>query len=152
MLAALLMGVGFAVVVLLPGVVRRVMRAVSEPRYIGVLLPAAIAPVVVSTFAGADVGRLSSAATPALSLLLAFYLVLVADTAQIVLVSVAAGIFIRQWHLFGVIPRTEFGYRTYFYGVNEFGVAALAVLAVVAVAVMALDRRARISASSYAVP
>ena len=140
-LAALLTGVGFAALALLPGVVRRVMKAVPQPRYVGALLPAALVPIVLSTFAGADVGRLSSAATPVLSLVLAFYLVLVANTAQVLLLAVAAGIFIRQWSLFEVIPRTEHGYRTYFYGVDDFGAATLALLAVVAAAIIVLDVR-----------
>jgi hypothetical protein len=141
MLAALLTGVGFAAVALLPVVVRRAMTAVPQPRYIGALLPAALVPIVLSTFAGADVGRLSSAATPVLSLVLAFYLVLVASATQVVLLAVATGIFIRQWSLFEVIPRTEHGYRTYFYGVKDFGTATLVFLAVVAAAITLLDLR-----------
>jgi len=72
---------------------------------------------------------------------LAFYLVLVASTAQVVLLTIAAGIFIRQWNLFGVIPRTEHGYRIYFYGVDHFGATTLAILVVIAAAVALLDHR-----------
>jgi hypothetical protein len=141
MLAALLMGVGFAGFALLPGGIRRVMRRVQHPRYLAVLLPAALVPILLSTVGGADVGRLSSAATPVLSLMLAFYLVLVASTAQVVLLTLAAGIVIGQWNLFGVIPRTERGYRMYFYGLNHFGATTVAILVVIAAAVALLDHR-----------
>jgi len=141
MLAALLMGVGFAGFAMLPSGVRRVMRRVEHPRYLAALLPAALVPILLSTVGGADVGRLSSAATPVLSLMLAFYLVLVASTAQIVLLTVAAGIVIGQWNPFGVVPRTEHGYRIYFYGADHFGATTLAILVVIAAAVALLDHR-----------
>ena len=76
-----------------------------------------------------------------LSLVLAFYLVLVSSAVQVLLLAVATGVFIRQWSLFQVIPRTEHGYRTYFSGVNDFGAPTLALLAVVAAAVIVLDLR-----------
>jgi hypothetical protein len=93
-----------------------------------------------ATFGGADVARLSSAATPVLSLLLAFYLVLVARTGQIFIIVTGAAIFIRGWHLFGQVVRSEPGYIAYFFGRNTFGTAMLVALAVVAIGVVVSNR------------
>ena len=67
------------------------------------------------------------------------------------LLAVATGIFIRQWSLFDVIPGTEHGYRTYFYGVKDFGTATLVFLAVVAAAIIMLDLRSMRAPRSLAV-
>lgn len=140
-ITALLMGVGFAVAALLPGVVSRVTRAVPQPRYVGVLLPAAVVPLFLATFGGVDVARLGSAATPVLSLLLAFYLVLVARTGQILIVAVGAAIFIRGWHPFREVARSQPGYVAHFFGRTTFGTATLVALAAVAAAVVVSNRR-----------
>jgi hypothetical protein len=142
-IVALLMGVSFAVVALLPGVLSRAMRAVPRPRVVGALLPAAVVPLLLATFGGVDVARLSSAATPVLSLLLACYLVLAAKTEQILIVAVGAAIFIRGWHPFGLVARSQAGYVAYFFGRTSFGTWTLVALAVVAVALIVSNRRLR---------
>ncbi len=138
---ALLMGVGFAALALLPGVVSGATKAVSHPRYVYALLPAAIVPLFLATFGGADVARLSSAATPVLSLLLAFYLVLVARTEQILILAAGAAIYIRGWHLFGEVVRSDAGYVAYFFGRTTFETETLVALAVIAVALVVSNRR-----------
>jgi hypothetical protein len=142
-IVALLMGVSFGVVALLPGVISRVMKAVPRPRYVGALLPAAVVPLILATFGGVDVARLSSAATPVLSLLLAFYLVLAASTEQILIIAVGAAIFIRGWHPFGVVARSQPGYIAYFFGRTTFGTWTLVALGVVAVGLVGSNRRLR---------
>jgi hypothetical protein len=141
MLAALLMGTGFALFALCPTLLLRVTRSVRDARFIGALLPACLTPIALSMFTGSDLPRLSSPATPVLCLLLSLYVVRVADAAQILLLALAAGIVTARWMPFEAVTRSTTGYVRYFYGRNAFSASILTALAVIAIAVAVLDLR-----------
>ena len=141
-LSALLMGTGLVLFALTPFAVVRTRRALADPRYVSALVPTAVVLVVSSAFLGRELPRFSSVATPILCLLLAFYLVLVADALRVVLLTAAAFVFLQEWMIFDVVPRTHHGYAQYFYGRETFhlGIILLFVAIGAVLAVVDLDK------------
>jgi hypothetical protein len=136
------MGVGFAMVALVPTVWIRLIRSRGEARWLCVLLPAALFPLCLATFAGQDLPRLSSPASPVLYLVLSAYVVLVADVIRVGLVVAMAAVFISQWNVFIANGRSWWRYMVYFYGMETFRPPIVIVLAVLALALLVADLRA----------
>jgi hypothetical protein len=137
-LRALLMGVGFALLALLPTVWIRMSRRLPTPRPVVVLLPAAVVPILLSA-GGLDLPRLSSPATPVLCVLLSLYLLTTATPVQTLLISALGALFFYEWDVFGVLPRTHLGYTDYFLARGAFRPAMLGVLLAITVTVVVLD-------------
>ena len=138
-LAALLMGTGLVLFALLPTTVVRTRRTLTDTRYVSALVPTAAVLVVSSPFLGRELPRFSSGATPIFCLLLAFYLVLIADTLRIVLLTAASFVFLHEWKIFGTVPRTHRGYAQYFYGRTVFHLAVILVLVAIGVVLTVVD-------------
>jgi hypothetical protein len=81
----------------------------------------------------------SSVARPILCLLLAWYLVLVADAVGVVLLTAAAFVFLHEWKIFDVIPRTHRGYAQYFYGREAFHVSIILMLVAIGAVLAVID-------------
>jgi hypothetical protein len=138
-LSAILMGTGLAIFALVPSSLRRTLRAVTDARYVSALVPTAVALVVSSPFLGRELPRFSSGATPILCLLLALYLVSVADILRIALLTTAAIVFLHEWKIFGVVQRSQPGYLNYFYGRTVFHLPAILLLAAIATVLFIVD-------------
>jgi hypothetical protein len=143
----LFMGAGFATAALLPTVVVRLTKDLTTRRHLAVLIPAGVVPILVA-FGALDFGRLASAATPVLSVLLAFYLVAAASDLQRLLLGAAAAVFLAEWTVFGLVVPTRHGYVAYFSGRTRFGAPTLVFLAVIGAAIVMLDAKRLVSSEN----
>ncbi len=137
---ALLMGVGVALIALLPTTIIRLRRRMDEPEVLAPLLTAMVVPILLSA-GGLDLPRLSSPAAPIGSAVLAVYAVGIGGRTRTLVLLAIGTAFLFEWRIFGVIARTQKGYTGYFLGRRSFGAVSLTLVAALVVALLVIDAR-----------